>query len=79
MDRLALGIGDHLIEDIGELQVEFILGHITDMGCRQHVGVPQKRVACIRERLAFENIDGGVYPAAIHLRFQRSGGDKAGA
>ena len=61
MDRGACIVGVDLVEDVGELQVEFVFGDIADMGCRQDVFVGEQDVA--GRRFFFINIDRRISPS----------------
>ena len=58
MDRAAFGIGIDLVVDVGELQIELVLGHIADMRCGDHARVADDRIVRIGERFGLEHIEG---------------------
>jgi len=56
VDRRAIGIGVDLVENIAELQIEFIFGHIANVRRWQHVGMGEQRVRGIAERLIVKHV-----------------------
>lgn len=59
MDRRACREGVDLFEDIGELQVELILGDLADMRGRQTIGMGQQRMDSVPQRFGLEGSAAG--------------------
>ena len=80
VDRSTALRGHHLIKDIGELNLELILGDEPDMWCADQIGMRGHWVICPGDRLFIENINGGLAgPAGIKRRLQRPCLDQPGA
>src|SRR4051812_26169765 len=58
VDRRAGREGVDLVEDVGELQVPFLMGDVADVGCAEHVVQRQQRVGRVAQRLGVEHVDG---------------------
>ena len=57
MDRVAFRISIDLVEDVRELQIEFIFRHISDVRRRQYVRMGQQGVPNVGQGFLIEYID----------------------
>ena len=64
VNRVVPGKRIDLIEDIPELQFEFVFRHVADLRCRQDVGLAEKSMRGIMERLLPVHVDCKVDSAA---------------
>ena len=79
MDRCLFGEGGNLLEDIGKLHVELILGRLADVRCAQDIGMRQKRVCRVNHRLSVEHVESPENPPLGNFRLKDTRRDQPGA
>ena len=80
VDRRTGGERGDLVVDVGELEIELVLGDVTDVRRRDHRGVAQHRVVRVEQRFGVEHVERQrAGPACRERRLQRAGRDEARA
>ena len=69
MDRCAFGVGVDLIEDITELQINFIFCHVTNVRRCEDIWVGRKNVVSVRHRFRVEDVNSRMYAAPCDFVF----------
>src|SRR5690348_14219584 len=74
VDRLAGGVRDDLVEDLGELDLVFVAGHVADVRRADNVGERQQRIVRVYEGFLVVDVDGGHARAPVAQRLYQCAG-----
>ena len=77
VDRLASRKSDDLVENVDELRLVFLPGHISDVRRRDDLFEPQQREIRVAHRLVLEHVNRGIAgPARAERGHERAGFDQ---